>query len=159
MDDVLVLLGELVSVDRHGVDVAVKNQLLGVLCSVRVVEVSVCVYSIVSVLQNGVAENVVGLIVPVHPHERHLMTVVLLESVVTNHSPIRALKVVLGGVTTEVVVFCHFDCPPLLGGIVRHGSTSTSSGDGSSELADGSTGATAVGSCGLMLELMSLSAF
>ena len=103
------ILRQSVRVDGHRVDVAVREEILDVLGSIGLVQITVGVDTIITVLKKGVTENIVRLVVRVLPDERDLTTVVVLEGVVSNNTAIGALQVVLRGVATEVVVVCHFD--------------------------------------------------
>ena len=82
------------------------HRLHGVLSCVRLIEESVRINTIVSVLQLGVTENVIYVAVAVLPNQRNGITIVILERVRKNGSTIRTLDVRFRGIATEIRVQC-----------------------------------------------------
>ena len=106
--DLLGLLDELVSVDRHRSDIAVLNQSATVTAGLGVVEVAVRVHPIGTSLEKSVTKNIARLVVNVLPNERNLLAIHVLESLGHDRSSIGALEASLGCVTAEISF--HFDC-------------------------------------------------
>lgn len=102
---------EVVCPDRQHVDVAVLNTLLGGLSLDGIVEESVGVDPIFSVLEDGVTEDVLRIGVTVLPDERNSRCVLIPERVRENGPTIGALQSGLGCVAAEICF--HFDFLPL----------------------------------------------
>ena len=102
VDDVGRLLHELVCEDGQRRDVAVHHQRLGVLSRVGVVEVTVGVDAIRSILQHRMTENVGGLVVAMLPDQRHGHLVLVLEGIRHDGPTVGALETGLSGPTAEV---------------------------------------------------------
>jgi hypothetical protein len=102
VENLLALLDQLVGVDRELVDVLVLNEDLGVLTGRRRVEEAVGVDALVTVLENRVAEDVVGRVVAVLPDERNSHLVLVLEGLRHDGPTIRALETSLGRPTAEI---------------------------------------------------------
>ena len=109
------LLLQAVGVDRQRLHVAMLYQLLGSLTAVSVIEETIGVHTVLAVLQNGVAQNIGGVIVLVVPHDGNRHPVTVLESVAANRASVGADKVVSGCPATKVILQFHFEhCPPLV---------------------------------------------
>ena len=109
------LLFQPVGVDRQGLHVAMLYQLLGGLAALRLVEEAIGIHAVLPVLQNGVTQDVGGVIVLVVPHDGNRHPVAVLESVAANRASVGADNVISGCPATKVILQFHFEyCPPLV---------------------------------------------
>ena len=95
----------------HGINVAAAHRLQCRLAAGGVVQLDVCIYAILPVLQQSVPQYILRAGVVVVPHHRHLLAVVALKGVRRNGQPVVALRVRLGRITGKIVVKIqrHFD--------------------------------------------------
>src|SRR5690606_30659252 len=110
VENVLPLLLQVVGIDRQHVDVAMLDELLGLLPLLGVVEETVGVDASGPVLEERMSQNVTGSIVLMLPDERDLDLILMLEGPSLDGSTISTQEVMLGSVTAEVR--SHFDCSP-----------------------------------------------
>jgi hypothetical protein len=96
------LLDQLVGVDREVLDVLVLDELASGVGLLRLVEIAVAVDAVVTILEDGMTEYVLRLVMVVLPHQRDRGLVLVLEGVGQNRPPIGALQVGLGGPPAEV---------------------------------------------------------
>jgi hypothetical protein len=113
VEDLLGTLNQLISPDRHHVDVAMLEKLTSLLCLLRLVEEAIGVDAVISVLENGMTQNVLRILVSVLPHERHLHGVLMLESARHDGTAVGALEPRLGGVAAEICFHFDFSFPKL----------------------------------------------
>jgi hypothetical protein len=100
--NLLGLLDQTVGEDGQRGDISVLHQRLRVLTLGRLVEEAVGVHALISVLENGVAQDVLRRCMPVLPNERDSLRVLVLEGARKNRAPIRAPETELRGPATEV---------------------------------------------------------
>ena len=98
------VLPDAVGVDRHGVDVAMTNGLSGGKRMRRFVKGSVTIHAIVTVLENHIAKQVLGIVMVVLPYQRNGLTVLIDERILANDESVGAAQIVLGHVTAEVTL-------------------------------------------------------
>ena len=98
------VLPDAVGVDRHGVDVAMANGLSGGKRMRRFVKGSVTIHAIVTVLENDIAKQVLGIVMVVLPYQRNGLTVLIGERILANGESVGAQQIVLGHVTAEVTL-------------------------------------------------------
>ena len=110
VEDLLGLLLQPVRVDRERDDVSVLDQRLGVLGLGGVVEVGVCVHTVLTLLENRMTQNVLGVVVGVLPDEGDRCLVLVRERTPHDRSTVGALESHLGCVPAEVsVLSSHFE--------------------------------------------------
>ena len=101
--------------DGQGIDVAMLNNLAGVVAGGSVVQVSVDPdVAVGTTIQVAVADNIGGIVMAMHPHQRNLSSVQVGESPGLDDATVAALDVTLGSQATEVGGagrFTHFDPP------------------------------------------------
>jgi hypothetical protein len=101
------LLSKTTREDAEAVNIAVLNELLGRGAHLGLVEVGVCVYTFLAILENCVAKDLVRTVVVVRPNERDLHLVLMRERVRSNGSTVRAKNSALRSPTAEICF--HFD--------------------------------------------------
>src|SRR4029077_2658017 len=108
VNDLHGLLDELVGVDRQHLDVAMLAERLGLRSRQGGVEVALSTNTVTDAVQNDMAQDVVGRVVQVLPHERNGGVVVALEGVMLDGPAVSAPDAGPRAVPGEVRF--HFDC-------------------------------------------------
>jgi hypothetical protein len=109
MKDSLHLLDEFIGVDGQTLDILVLDKSLSGLAPVSVVEVPVAVHAVVPGFQLDVSKDILRVTVTVHPNQRYLHPVHVLERFGGDGSTVGALETSLTGVSTEIGFYSHFD--------------------------------------------------
>ena len=80
------------------------------------VDETIGVHTLVTILKQSVPDDIVGAVVLVIPNKRNRFTIAIGESVMTNDSTVRALNVVTSGPASKIrLSLLHFDYfPPVL---------------------------------------------
>ena len=103
-----------IGVNGKHMHIAVLNDLLGFLAALGFVQETVGIYAVLAVFQNGMAQDVVNIVVLMVPNNRNRHPVAMLESVPPDSSSVGANKIVSGCPATKVILQIHFElCPPL----------------------------------------------
>jgi hypothetical protein len=93
--------------NRQHSNVAVIKKVLCMSSLAGLIEVSVSVNSIITILENGVPQNILRVGMTMLPNERNPHLVLMLESARHDSSTVRALESSFGSVTAEI--WFHFD--------------------------------------------------
>ena len=108
---VTLILFKLISINRQGLDVAMLYEEFCVLGIFRIVERTIRINAVLTILKEGVTKNVVGVVVVVVPHQRYCFTVVICKSVLHDGATVRTTTIRSGCPATKIV-FSHFEFPP-----------------------------------------------
>src|SRR3954470_9429957 len=81
-------LGELICINGQGLDVLMLHQLLGVLALGRIVEESVRIHTVFTMLERRISEDIARLTMIVLPDERNSFFVLMLEGIWHNGSAV-----------------------------------------------------------------------
>jgi hypothetical protein len=86
------------------------NKGSGVHALLCLVESAISVYALVAILKKSMAKNVEGIVVLVIPYQRNDHAIIVLKSVVLDHTAIRTPDVIARRPATEIILFLsHFD--------------------------------------------------
>ena len=109
---VLTFLHQLIGIDAETLHVAVLHGLFNMLRRFGVIEITIAIDTVGSVLKFAVTENVQRIMMLVHVDQGHCLTVIVLECVAADNPSVCAKQVILRGPATEVRSPAHFDFPP-----------------------------------------------
>src|SRR5690606_9517641 len=101
-------LDQLIGPNRHLGDVAVFEKTVSVLSFRRIIEESVSINAIGPLFEDCVTKNVLGIVMPMLPNERHPLLILMTESSGHNRSTVSALEPRLSRVSAKITF--HFDC-------------------------------------------------
>ena len=112
MNHIAVLLFQLVGIDGQGLYIPMLDQEFGRFAALGLVEGTVGIYAICPVFQQGMSQNVGGIVVLVVPYQRDHSSITILECVLLDGPSIGADKVVSGCPAAKVTFQLHFELLP-----------------------------------------------
>ena len=108
VDDILAHLLKLVGIDGQRSYIAMLHESLSRLSSFGVVERAIGINAIVTILQQGMAQNILRIVMLVIPYQGYGSAVIVLECITSDSPAIAAQQIVSGCPSAEIVIF-HFD--------------------------------------------------
>ena len=78
----------------------------------RIIERTISVHALITVLQHSVTKHVINRIVLVIPHKRDTLTVLVRKSILHDCTAIATQNVIPRSPASKIVVFSHFDFLP-----------------------------------------------
>ena len=108
MNDILAHLLKLVGIDRQRSYIAMLHESLSRLSSFGVVERAIGINAIITILQQGMAQNILRIVMLVVPYQRYGTTIIVLECITSDSPAIAAQQIVSGCPSAKIVIF-HFD--------------------------------------------------
>ena len=102
------LLFKLVCINGQRRYVAMLNQKFSSSTRLGFIKGAICIYTFVTILQQSMSENFVGIVVLVIPNQRNRTTIIMFESISTNNSSVRALQIITSSPATKIKLR-HFD--------------------------------------------------
>ena len=114
MHDIGPLLLKLICVNGQGIYIAMLNEKLCSSTAFCVVKLAIGIHAFITVLKHRMSKNFIGIAMLMVPNKWNLLTVIILESIFTDDSSIRALQVIARCPSAKIKIF-HFDfIPPSL---------------------------------------------
>ena len=123
MKNISAILLKLISHNRKRRNIAMVYEKLRDLTGFGVVKLTICVNTFGTILEKGMTQNIVRIVVIVVPNKRNRLAIAILERIATDGPTIRTLEIVSGSPTREIKLL-HFDLPPPF---VSHSNYSSSS--------------------------------
>ena len=104
MLNITTILTKMVGIDRQGIDVSMGHKFLCLLCSRRIIEHTIAINTIITILEQCMTENIIRRIMIMLPNKGDHVSILFSECVMHDRTTIGATNVVLGRVTTEITL-------------------------------------------------------
>ena len=108
MQNFITGLLKFISINRQGFNITMPNCFFCCLPRFAIIEGAICIHTFVTILEQCMTENIVGVAVIVVINQRNGLSVIALERIFTNNSTVSAQEIVPRGPATEIILL-HFD--------------------------------------------------